>query len=113
MSANTGRTTLRFRGVLTLYASAHNTPPILEIRVKRICSTTPYDRHDTRAIFIADLHGLGIPRLDAEADLTDKRPKIPLEELASGRTERLLSLLGQWIDEVRAHAGAPEAAGES
>lgn len=72
-----------------------------------------YNRHETLEGLTAELRGLGIPRLDAEPDLPGKRPNIPLEELTSGRTERLLSLVDKWIDEVRAHAGEPETADES
>jgi hypothetical protein len=50
----------------------------------------------------ADLHGLGIPRLDGEDVLCQKRPEIPLAELTHGRVERLLALVDCWIGEVRA-----------
>jgi hypothetical protein len=111
MSADSGRRT-RFRGVLSLYGSPHDGFPMLEIRVKRMCRTPPYNRNETRARLMADLRALGIPRLEAEDALTDKRPNIPLNELTSGRVEQLLSVVDRWIDDVRAHAGEPETADE-
>jgi hypothetical protein len=73
----------------------------------------PYNRHETRARLVAELQSLGIPRLNAEPDLPTKRPNIPLEELTSGRAERLLSLTDRWIDDVRAHTAEPETTDES
>jgi len=113
MSADTGRSTSRFRGVLLLYGTPDDSPPMLEIRVKRMCRTPPYNRTEARTRLTTDLRALGIPRLDAEAALTDKRPNIPLTELTSGRVEGLLSLIDQWIEAVRAHAGEPEATDEA
>jgi hypothetical protein len=98
--------------VLSLYGSPHDGFPMLEIRVKRMCRTPPYNRNETRARLMADLRALGIPRLEAEDALTDKRPNIPLNELTSGRVEQLLSVVDRWIDDVRAHAGEPETADE-
>lgn len=46
----------------------------------------------SRAGLTADLRALGIPRLDAQDALTGKRPEIPLDELTSGRAERLCLL---------------------
>jgi hypothetical protein len=69
---------------LALYASPHGGVPTLEVRVNRICRTPR-----TTASGWPDLHALGIPRLNREADLVDKRPEIPLAELAEladGRT---------------------------
>jgi hypothetical protein len=113
MSADSGRSTSRLRGVLSLAGSPHGGTPVLEIRVKRMCRTPPYDRDETRARLTADLQALGIPRLDAENVLIDKRPNIPLNELTSGRLERILSLIDRWIEDVRAHAGEPETADET
>jgi hypothetical protein len=113
MSADSGRTRSRYRGVLALYASPSGESPMLEIRVKQMCRTPPYNRAETRARLVADLKVLGIPRLDAEETLADKRPNVPLNELSSGRAERLLSLVDRWIDDIRAHAGEPEPAHES
>jgi hypothetical protein len=109
MSADTGRGTARFRGVLTLYSGPDPEPPMLEIRVHGMCRTLPYRRADVRAQLTADLHALGIPRLDAEQTLADKRPSIPLNQLSSGRAERLLAIVDRWLREVRAHAAEPEA----
>jgi hypothetical protein len=113
MSADSGRSRSRFRGVLSLYGSPGGERPVLEIRVKRMCLTPPYNRIETRRRLIAELRALGIPRLDAEADLAGKRPNIPLDELADGRAGHLLALVDRWIDDIRSHAGEPEAADES
>jgi hypothetical protein len=48
MSADSGRARSRFRGVLSLYGSPGGEHPILEIRVKRMCRTPPYNRRQTR-----------------------------------------------------------------
>jgi hypothetical protein len=99
--------------VLSLYGSPGGERPALEIRVKRMCRTPPYNRIEPRRHLIAQLRALGIPRLDAEADLAGKRPNIPLDELADGRAGHLLALVDRWIDDIRSHAGEPEAADES
>ncbi len=91
------------RGVLTLYADSHGSGPALEVRVIEMCSTPPYDRQPARDGLIADLHALGIPRLDREDVLCRKRPEIPLGELTDGRLERLLALIGRWLGEVQTH----------
>jgi hypothetical protein len=78
-----------------------------------MCRTPPYNRHETRARLVADLQALGVPRLETEDALTDKRPNIPLNELTGGRAERLLSLTDRWIEDVRAHAAEPETADET
>jgi hypothetical protein len=98
-------------GVLSLYGSPNGGPPGLEIRAKAMCQMPPYDSDGTRARFTADLQALGVPRLTAERALTGKRPNIPLSQLTGGRLEGFLSLVDRWIDDVRAHAGEPEAAG--
>lgn len=113
MSADSGRAQSRYRGVLALYASPQEEPPMLEIRVKRMCRTPPYRRAETRERLLADLKALGIPRLDTEESLMDKRPNIPLSQLTGGRAEHLLSLVDRWIDDIRAHATEPEPADES
>jgi hypothetical protein len=68
-SADSGRATSRWRGVLSLYAYLGSDRPMLEIRVKRMCRTPPYNRADDRARLTADLRALGVPRLDAEAGI--------------------------------------------
>jgi TIR domain len=98
----------RWRGVLALYASPHGGPPALEVRVKRMCRTPPYNRQHNRDRLTAGLHALGIPRLDREMDLSGQRPEIPLSELTAGRLDRLLALIDHWITDVRAHAAEPE-----
>lgn len=113
MSADTGRQTSRFCSVLSLYGTPDSGSPMLEIRVKRMCMTPPYDHAETRARMTAELRALGIPRLESEVALADKRPNIPLGELTGGRVERLLTLVDQWVKTVRAHAGEPEAADDT
>jgi hypothetical protein len=92
-------------GILTLYADSHRSGPALEVRVNEMCSTPPYDRQHARERLTADLHALGIPRLNREEDLCRKRPEIPLAELTDGRAEQLLALIDRWIGEVQAHHG--------
>ena len=65
----------RWRGVLALYASPHGGPPALEVRVKVMCRTPPYNRQQYRSRLTAGLHALGIPRLDREADLSGLTPR--------------------------------------
>ena len=113
MSADTGRNPSPWCGVLSLYASPHAGPAMLEIRIKAMCQMPPYNTPGTVARFTGDLRSLGIPRLDAEPDLAGKRPNIPLAELTGGRAERLLALLDRWIDDVRAHTTEPETTGDS
>ena len=98
----------RWRGVLALYASPHGGPPALEVRIKAMCRTPPYDRQQYRSRLTTRLHALGIPRLDRETDLSSLRPEIPLSELTADRLDRLLALISHWITDVRAHAAEPE-----
>jgi hypothetical protein len=98
----------RWRGVLALYASPHGGPPALEVRVKRMCRTPPYNRQQNRDRLISGLHALGIPRLDREPDLSGLQPEIPLSELTADRLHRLLALIDQWVTDVRAHSTEPE-----
>lgn len=113
LSADSGRSRDRYPGVLALYASVAGEPPLLEVRVRKMCEVPRYDRPAARARLVADLQGLGIPRLDSESALAEKRPNIPLDELTGGRAELLMSVVARWIDEVRAHAAKPEAAAEN
>jgi hypothetical protein len=89
MSADSGRSTSRWRGVLSLYGSPHSGSPMLEVRVKQMCETSSYNRNETRGPLSRDLRGL------------------------SGRVERLLSVVDRWIEDVRAHTGDPETADET
>jgi hypothetical protein len=103
---DTGRATgTRPRGVLTLYADSHGSGPALEVRVNEMCNMPPYDRQQACERLTADLHDLGIPRLDREDVLCHKRPEIPLAELTHGRLERLLALVDRWFGDVRAQLG--------
>jgi hypothetical protein len=68
---------------------------------------------ENRERLLADLKTLGIPRLDNEDLLADKRPNIPLGQLTGGRAESLLSLVDRWIEDIRTHAAEPEPADES
>ena len=77
VEADCGRTGgSRWRGVLALYASPHGGPPALEVRVKTMCRTPPYNRQQYRNRLTEGLHALGIPRLDRETDLSGLRPEI-------------------------------------
>jgi hypothetical protein len=113
LSADSGRSRSRFRGVLALYGSPPGERPMLEIRVKRMCRTPPYNRAEVQAQLTADLRGLGVPRLEAEVALTEKRPNVPLDGLSTAQVRGLLSLVDRWIEDVRAHAGEPETAEET
>jgi hypothetical protein len=110
VEADSARAASRWRGVLTLYASPHGGPPALEIRVRTMCQTPPYDRQHDCSRLTRALHALGIPRLDRERDLSGLRPEIPLSELTAGRLDRLLALIDNWIADVRAHATDSEPA---
>jgi hypothetical protein len=66
---------------------------MLELRIEQICSMPPYDHHEARIQLMDDFHALGIPRLDAEDIPTAVRPNVPLNQLTSGRLERLLALV--------------------
>jgi hypothetical protein len=113
MSADSGRSRSRFRGVLSLYGNPAGEHPALEIRVKRMCRTPPYNRADNRERLIADLRALGIPRLDTDPDLAGKRPNIPLDELTGGRAGKLLAVIDHWIEDIRMHGAEPETADET
>ena len=109
VAADSARTAgSRWRGVLALYASPHGGPPALEVRIKTMCRTPPYDRQQYRSRLTTGLHALGIPRLDRETDLSSLRPEIPLSELTPDRLDHLLALIGRWGTDVRAHATEPE-----
>ena len=109
VEADSGRTVgSRWRGVLALYASPHGGPPALEVRIKRMCRTPPYNRRHYRDRLISGLRTLGIPRLDREADLSGLRPEIPVSELTADRLDRLLAIIDHWITDVRAHSAEPE-----
>jgi hypothetical protein len=110
-SARTGGS--RWRGVLALYASPHGGPPALEVHVKAMCRTPPYNYQQYRSRLTAGLHALGIRRLDRETDLSGLRPEIPLSELTAGRLDRLLTVIVHWITDVRAHAAEPETTTET
>jgi hypothetical protein len=111
MAADTGRGASPYVGVLGLYATPRGGRPFLEIRIRSMLATPPYDRGPSREHLTADLQALGIPRLNEANALTGERPNIPLGELAGGRITGLLSVVDQWIESVRAHAAEPEAAG--
>jgi hypothetical protein len=114
IEADSGRTGgSRWRGVLALYASPHSGPPALEIRVRAMCRTPPYDRQPCRSRLTEGLYALGIPRLDREADLSGLRPEIPVSDLTAGRLDRLLALICRWVTDVRAHAAEPETTTET
>jgi hypothetical protein len=114
LSADTGHGRSPFVGVLSLYASPNKGErPMVEVRVKQMCQTPPYNGPEQRERLTADLRGLGVPRLDIEQNLTDKRPNIPFEELTDGRLERLLAIVGDWVEAVWVNeaVSAPEKGG--
>lgn len=87
----------RGKGVLSLYAAENGGGPMLELRMEQICRMPPYDHDEARTQLIDDLRALGIPRLDAEDIPTAIRPNIPLDQLTSGRLERLLALVDRCL----------------
>jgi len=114
VEADSGRTGgSRWRGVMALYASPHGGLPALEVRVKTMCRTPPYNRQQYRSRLAEGLHALGIPRLDRETDLSGLRPEIPLSELTADRLKRLLALIDHWITDARTHAAESEPATET
>jgi uncharacterized protein (TIGR02391 family) len=113
MAADTDRITSPWRSVLSLYATPYGTGPMLEIRIRQMCATPPYNRDEPRARLLADLRDLDIRRLAVAGALTGERPNIPLSELTNGRAEALLAVVSSWIERVRAHSGEPEAAGDA
>jgi hypothetical protein len=113
MYADSGPAGSRPSGVLSLYASPGGEQPILEIRVKQMCSMPPYDQADTREHLIAQLRALGIPHLEADPALASRRPNIPLGQLTGGRVQQLLALTDEWITGIRAHAAGPQTGDDS
>jgi uncharacterized protein (TIGR02391 family) len=113
MSADTGRSISPLRAVLYLYATDAGAAAMLEIRIKQMRETPPYDSDEPRARLLADLRGLGIPRLAAAGALNMKQPNIPLSELTNNRVDALLAVVNRWIECVRAHSGEPEALGNA
>jgi hypothetical protein len=109
MAADTGRGTSPYRGVLGQYATPRNGRPFLEIRIRQMLATPPYDRNPARERLAADLQAIGILRLQTADALTGERPNIPLSELAGDRISGLLSVIDRWIEDARAHAADPEA----
>jgi hypothetical protein len=109
MFADTGQSSSPSRPVLCLYANAVGPAAMLEIRIKQMRETPPYDRGEPRARFLADLRDLGTARLAAPGALTMERPNVPLSQLTGGRVDKLLSLVSSWIKCVRAFSGQPEA----
>jgi hypothetical protein len=85
LSVDSGRSTSRFRPVLTLYGSPHGGRPMLEVRVARMCQTSPYDHPEQQRQLMAKLRELAIPRLEAVEVPTDKRPNIHAERTKRGK----------------------------
>lgn len=86
----------RGKGVLSLYAAENGGGPMLELRLEQLCFRLAYD-HEARIQLMDDFRALGIPRLAAEDIVTATRPNIPLDQLTSGRLERLLTLVDQCL----------------
>jgi hypothetical protein len=110
MAADSGRGASPFRAVLSLYGALTSELPMLEVRIRQMCSIPPYDRDEARVRLTADLRAPGIPRLDARDAFSSERPNIPLNELTGGRIEALLSVVDRWIETVREAVGEPETA---
>jgi hypothetical protein len=108
MAADTGRGAVPYRGVLSLYASPKGGRPFLEIRIRSMFAAPPYDRSPARERLVEELQALCIPRLQEANALTGERPNVPLSELTGDRIIGLLSVVDQWIDNVRVHAAEPE-----
>jgi len=87
----------RGKGVLSLYAAENGGGPMLELRIEQICSMPPYDRDEARTQLMDDFRALGILSLDAEDIPTATRPNIPLDQLTTGRLERLLALVDRCL----------------
>jgi len=83
-----------------LYATPSGGRPLLEIQVKQMLNTPPYDSEESRARLKADLAATGIARLADKKVLETVRPNLYLDELTGGRVERLLSIIDRWIEEV-------------
>ena len=113
MAADTRRGTSPYLGVLGLYATPRFGRPFLEIRIRSMLATPPYDRSSARVQLTADLQALGIPRLNEADALTSERPNIPLIELTGERITGLLSVVDRWIENVRTHAAKPETTAET
>jgi hypothetical protein len=103
--ADTGPGASRRPPLLSLYSAPYGGPPMLEIQVRLMRTLPPYDRTGEWAALMASIRALGIPRLASEADFAGIRPNIPVEQLTDGRVQRLLALVEQWLNNVRAHAG--------
>jgi hypothetical protein len=88
----------RGKGVLSLYAPENGGGPTLELRIEQMCSMPPYDCDEARVQLTADLRTLGIARLDSENILSAVRPNIPLDQLADGCLERLLTVVDRCLE---------------
>jgi hypothetical protein len=102
MAVGLGRSASSFRAVLSLYGTPGGDWPMLEIRIRQMLATPPYDRDEARGQLIADLQSLGIPRLSVGDAMTSERPNVPLTDLTSGRVGALLAVIDRWIQNVRA-----------
>lgn len=112
VTADTGPGPSRRRPLLSVYSSPYGGPPMLEIQVRLMRTLPPYDHADEWAALVASIRALGIPRLASESDFTGIRPNIPVDQLTGGRVQRLLALVEQWLDNVRARAGVQAPADE-
>ncbi len=68
MAADSGQSASPFRAVLSLYGALTGELPMLEIRIRQVCATPPYDRDEARVRLMADLRGLGIVGSGARYD---------------------------------------------
>jgi hypothetical protein len=77
MAADVGEGTSPTQAVLSLYANRAGARPVLEIRIRRMCTTPPYDHDEARARLIVGLEALGIP-LPTSPQRADRRaPRHP------------------------------------
>jgi hypothetical protein len=75
------------RVMLSLYATPSGGRPLLEIQVKQMLNTPPYDSEDSRARLKADLAATGIAHLADQKVLETVRPNLYLDDLTGGRVE--------------------------
>jgi hypothetical protein len=57
MAADSGQSASPFRAVLSLYGALTGELPMLEIRIRQMCATPPYDRDEARVRLMGDLRG--------------------------------------------------------
>lgn len=66
MALGLGRSASSSSAVLSLYGTPGGDRPMLEVRIRQMLATPPYDQDEAHRQLIADLRSVGIPRLDVE-----------------------------------------------